>query len=100
MSCGVGRRYGSDLALLWLWYGLAAVMLILSQAWELPYATALALKGKKKKNKQNEKTNDNSIQCMIVILYFSIIVQNDFIFIYNYKCTYDVFYVHGLHGCF
>ena len=25
MSCGVGRRRGSDLELLWLWHGLTAV---------------------------------------------------------------------------
>ena len=49
MSCGVGHRYSSDLGLLWLWCGLAAVALIQPQAWELPYAAGLALKRKKKK---------------------------------------------------
>ena len=49
MSCGVGRRLGSDLALLWLWYRLAAVALIQPLAWEPPYATGAALKKKKKK---------------------------------------------------
>ena len=49
MSCGVGRRHGSDMALLWLWLWLAPVGLIQSLAWELPHATGAALKSKKKK---------------------------------------------------
>ena len=55
MSCGVGDREGSDLALLWLW--LAAVAPIQPLAWELPYAADVALKSKtqpKKKTKQNK----------------------------------------------
>ena len=47
MSCGVGGRLGSDLALPWLWYRLAAVALIGPLAWELPYAAGAALKGQK-----------------------------------------------------
>ena len=51
MSCGVSRRCGSDLALLWLWWRLAPIAPIRSLAWELPYATGAALeKTKKKKN--------------------------------------------------
>ena len=38
-----------ELLLLWLWCRLAAVAPIQPLAWELPYATGLALKGKKKK---------------------------------------------------
>ena len=34
-------------ALLWLWYRPAAAALIRPLAWELPYATGVALKGKK-----------------------------------------------------
>ena len=51
MSCGVGRRCGSDPALLWLWWRLAAVAPIQPIAWELPYATGAALKKEKKKKK-------------------------------------------------
>ena len=48
MSCGVGRRRGSDLALLWLWRRLVATPPIRPQAWEPPYATGAALeKGQK-----------------------------------------------------
>ena len=44
MNCGVGHRHSSDLALLWLWYRLAATALIGPLDWELPYATGVALK--------------------------------------------------------
>ena len=45
MSCGVGHRCGLDPTLLWLWCRPA---LIRSLAWELPYASGVALKGQKK----------------------------------------------------
>ena len=51
MSCGVSRRHGSDLVLLWLWCRLAAIALIGPLAWEPPYASGAALKSKKKKKK-------------------------------------------------
>ena len=38
VSCSVGRRHSSDLALQWLWCRLAAVAPIQPLAWELPYA--------------------------------------------------------------
>ena len=47
MSCGVGRRRGSDLTLLWLWCRPVATTLIRPLAWELPYAAGTALKSKK-----------------------------------------------------
>ena len=49
VNCGVGRRCGSYLALLWLWCRLAAVALIRPLAWKLPYAVDMALKIQKKK---------------------------------------------------
>ena len=48
VSCGVGRRRGSDLVLPWLWCKAAATALIQPLAWEPPYAAVAAL-GKKKK---------------------------------------------------
>ena len=51
MSCGVSRRQGLDPALLWLWWRLAAAALIQLLAWELPYATGVALKN----NNNNKK---------------------------------------------
>ena len=47
MSCGVGCRCGLDPLLLWLWHRLAAAVPIQPLAWELPYATGVALKEKK-----------------------------------------------------
>ena len=45
--CGVGRRRGSYLSLLWLWPRPAATAPIGSLAWEPPYAHGAALKGQK-----------------------------------------------------
>ena len=55
MSCGVGYRCGSDLALLGLWCRLATVALICPLAWELLYAAGAALKSKKKKKKKKKE---------------------------------------------
>ena len=52
MSCGVGRRRGSDPKLLWLWRRLAATAPIGPVAWEPPYATGEALKRQKSKKKK------------------------------------------------
>ena len=52
MTCGAGRRCGSDPALLWLWCRPAAVAPIQPLAWELPYAEGAALKRQKKKKKE------------------------------------------------
>jgi len=54
MSCGIGCRQGSYLALLRLWYRPAATALILPLAWKLPYATGTTLKKKKKKKRQRQ----------------------------------------------
>ena len=42
--CGIGRRRGSDLVVLWLWCRLAAADLIPPLAWELSYALHETLK--------------------------------------------------------
>ena len=47
MSCGVGRRCGSDLVWLWLWRRTTPTALIRPLAWEPPYATGAALKANK-----------------------------------------------------
>ena len=52
MSCGVGRRFGLDPVLLWLWCRPVATAPIRPLAWEPPYATGEALeKAKRQKNK-------------------------------------------------
>ena len=56
MSCGVGRRHGSDPMLLWC--RSAAVAPIRLLAWELPYAMGTALeKAKRQKKKKRKKKN-------------------------------------------
>ena len=55
MNCGVGRRYGSDLALLWLWCRLVATAPIRPLAWETPYAASAALKRQKTKQNKTKK---------------------------------------------
>ena len=57
MSCGVGRRRGSDLALLWLWCRPAAVAPNGPLAWEPPCAVGVALKRKKEERKKEQKSN-------------------------------------------
>ena len=51
MSCGVGCRCSSDLALLWLWRRPAAAALIRPLAWEPPYATGASLEKAKRPKK-------------------------------------------------
>ena len=51
MNCGVGHRHGSDPALIWLWCRPVVAAPIPPLAWEPPYDTGVALKGKKKKQK-------------------------------------------------
>ena len=55
MSCGVGHRQGSDLALLWLWCRPAAAAPIRPLTWEFSYATSVALKRKKKKKRRRRR---------------------------------------------
>ena len=56
MSCGVGHRCGSDMALLWLWRRPSATALIRTLAWEPPCAVGVALQKDKKQNKTKKKT--------------------------------------------
>ena len=56
MSCGVGRRCGLDLVLLWLWCRLAAATQIRLLAWELPYAMGAGLKSKEKKKERKKES--------------------------------------------
>ena len=70
MSCGVGRRRGSDLALLWLWCRLAATAPIRPLAWEPPYAVETAQeKAKRQKDKKKRwKThlsNNYNLSCCV-----------------------------------
>ena len=59
MSCGVGRRRGSDPARLWLWCKLAATAPIGPLAWEPPYATGAVLKKKSYQSNNTGVLHDN-----------------------------------------
>ena len=52
LSCGVGRRFGSDPVLLWLWRRPAATAPIRPLAWEPPYALGAALEKAKRQKKK------------------------------------------------
>ena len=52
MNCGVGRRRGSDPALLWPWHGPVAIAPIGPLAWEPPYAAGAALERAKRQKKK------------------------------------------------
>ena len=54
MSCGVGQRRGSDLALLWLWRRPVTAAPIRPLAWEPPYVAGIGLKKDKKKKKKKK----------------------------------------------
>ena len=51
VSCDVGHRHGSDLALLWLWCRPAAVAPIGPLTWELSYTEGAARKSRERKKK-------------------------------------------------
>ena len=55
MSCGAGRRRGSDPTLLWLWHRPMATALIRTLAWEPPYGVRAALNSQKTKEKKSLK---------------------------------------------
>ena len=61
MGCGVVRRHGSDLVLLWLWCRPAAVVLIQPRAWKLLYPRPAAPLKKKKKKKKRWKRGIGNI---------------------------------------
>ena len=44
VSCGVGQRLGSDLALLWLWHRPVVAAPIRPLTWDPPHATGAPLK--------------------------------------------------------
>ena len=70
VSCGVGCRCGSDLALLRPWYRPAAAAPIRPLAWELSYATSVALKRKNRKRSISSGLRQNVlfISCLICII--------------------------------
>ena len=72
MSCGVGHKCGSDLALLWLWHRPAAIAPIRPLACKPPYALGVALKGQKPKKKKKKKDDLSPVD-----FFFSDVQQDD-----------------------
>ena len=77
VSCGVGCRRGSDVALLRLWQRLAAVAPIQPLAWELSDAVGVALK------RLNKVT---------LIFWLSLVLMRCQLYFYYCVCTYCIFY--------
>ena len=67
MSCGIGCRRGSDLALLWLWHRLVATAPVRPLAWEPPYVTGAAQEIAKRQKKTKTKTKNTKTTLKIVI---------------------------------
>ena len=63
MSCGVGRRRGLDLMLLWFWRRPVATAPVGPLAWEPPYAVGAALKRQKKKKKKKKRKEKSKKKC-------------------------------------
>ena len=55
MSCGVGRRHGSDPVLLWLWHRLAATAPIRPLTGEPSYVVGAAQEMAKKDQRKSKK---------------------------------------------
>ena len=68
MSYGVGRRHGSDPALLWLWHRPEAAVSFPTLAWESPNAACVALKSEKKKVFFINLPMYKDLNCMIIIV--------------------------------
>ena len=63
MSCGVGRRHGSDPPLLWLWCRPVVTAPIGPLAWELPHAAGAALEKTKRQKKQSNTLREAFPDC-------------------------------------
>ena len=62
MSCGVGRRRGSDPALLWLWHRPVAAAPIRPLAWEPPHAAGVGLEVAKRQKKKRTNQIEGNLQ--------------------------------------
>ena len=90
MSSGVGRRCGSNPALLWLWRRLAAAALIRPLAWESQYAVGVAqemAKRQKTKNKHDQQGptiwTGNSTQHSVITYRYRNLKKNGYMHMHN-----------------
>ena len=93
MGCGVGRRHGSNLVLLWLWHRPAATARIGPLAWEPPCPAGATLKrhktNKQKNNSHKLWVNENRVFSQHIV-YHKNHLLTDYV---NYKC--GLFYTVG-----
>ena len=68
MSCGVGRRRGSDPVWLWLWQRPVATALIRPLAWEPPCAMGAALEKAKRQKKKKKKVGHRKFVIFVNII--------------------------------
>ena len=91
MSCGVGGRRSSDLALLWLWCRPAATTLIRLLAWEPPYAVSVALKRQKTKtNKQTKNSHRNP--CWVSMMFQT--MNDQLLFLRTMEYIGEIMHIH------
>ena len=69
VSCGVGRRRGSDPALLRLWRRLAATAPVRLLSWEPPYAPGAAQEIAKRQKKKNNFQHCSQNKTQIYTVY-------------------------------
>ena len=69
MSCGVGQRFRSDLALLWLWCRPADTAPIRPVVWESPYASGAALKRERKREREKERISMFKVKLKFRLLF-------------------------------
>ena len=89
MSCGVGRRRGSDPTLLWLWCQLAATASIGPLAWEPPYAMGVAEEMAKRQKKQNKTKHKETPFIIHCTAYHRIDYFQFFAFMNNAECCHE-----------
>ena len=96
MSRGVGRRCGSDPALLWLWCRPAAAALSRPLAREPPYSAGAALKRKR------ERKKEGGIRCPVGSFgeFLSKLTQVLWNEVYTAEWSRDGSFWQGLLGCF
>ena len=91
MSCDVVHRLGSDLTLPWLWCRPATAAPVQPLAWELPYATRVALKKKKENTGKVVKSNICNKKFLICSHMLYMYLFGPLLSVYTMLSTYNSF---------
>jgi len=83
VTCGIDRRRGSDLVLLWLWPRLVATALIRLLAWEPPYAVGMALK--RQKDKKTKKKKERKKEKEFYYLYLKMTISSELFHVFQFS---------------